>query len=270
MATYAIGDVQGCFTPLQSLLAQIGFSASSDRLWFVGDLVNRGPQSLEVLRFVKNLGASAVSVLGNHDLHLLMVADGQANIHRQDTLGPILDAPDREGLLTWLRGLPLMHAQDGYAMVHAGLLPTWSIPQALALAKETQHALQADTWHALMSQMYGNLPDRWEESESGHARLRIIINAMTRLRVCTADGRMDFNHKGRVEDIPAGYMPWFEVPGRLSADTTVVCGHWSALGLRVQENLLALDTGCVWGGHLSAVRLEDRRIFQVAGLQPAD
>ncbi len=270
MATYAIGDVQGCFGPLQSLLAQIGFRASRDRLWFVGDLVNRGPQSLEVLRFVKDLGASAVSVLGNHDLHLLMVADGQAKVHRQDTLGAILNAPDRESLLAWLRALPLMHAEHGYAMVHAGLLPGWSIRRALDLATETQHALLADTRHALMAQMYGNLPDRWEDSAGGYDRLRIIINAMTRLRVCTADGRMDFSHKGGVEDIPAGFMPWFEVPGRRSADSTIVCGHWSALGLRLQDNLIALDTGCVWGGRLSAVRLEDRRLFQVAGLQPAD
>ena len=270
MATYAIGDLQGCFDSLQELLGEIGFRQAEDRLWFVGDLVNRGPQSLEILRFVMSLGERAVSVLGNHDLHLLMVADGRVKAHRKDTLGAILEAPDRDELLTWLRGLPLMHVDGEYAMVHAGLLPSWSVGQALGLARETERALQGPDWRGLMAQMYGNQPDRWDDALSGFERLRVIINAMTRLRVCTPDGRMEFSHKGAIEDIPPGYMPWFAVPGRKSADTTVICGHWSAIGLLAERNLLALDSGCLWGRRLSAVRLEDRRIYQVSCPKLAD
>ncbi|HKB83090.1 MAG TPA: symmetrical bis(5'-nucleosyl)-tetraphosphatase, partial [Burkholderiales bacterium] len=191
MATYAIGDLQGCFDPLQELLGEIGFSESSDRLWFVGDLVNRGPQSLEILRFVKSLGSHAVSVLGNHDLHLLMVAEGRVKPHRKDTLGAILDAPDRDELLTWLRGLALMHVDGEYTMVHAGLLPSWSVGKALDLARETEGALRGPDWRDLMVQMYGNQPDHWDDALSGYERLRVIINAMTRLRICTPDGRME-------------------------------------------------------------------------------
>jgi bis(5'-nucleosyl)-tetraphosphatase (symmetrical) len=263
MATYAIGDLQGCFASLEALLGEIGFRESADRLWFVGDLVNRGPQSLEILRFVRALGARAVSVLGNHDLHLLMVGEGHVRAHRLDTLDEILDAPDREVLLSWLRALPLMHAEDEYAMVHAGLLPTWSVDEALDLARETEQALQGPDWRALMARMYGNEPDHWSDALSGYARWRVIINAMTRLRICTPDGRMEFRHKGGIDDIPAGYLPWFAVPGRKSANATIVCGHWSAIGMVSQRNLLALDSGCLWGGKLSAVRLEDRRIYQV-------
>ena len=270
MATYAIGDLQGCFGSLQELLGEIGFREAEDRLWFVGDLVNRGPQSLEILRFVKALGERALSVLGNHDLHLLMVAEGHAKLHRQDTLGAVLGAPDRDELLTWLRGLPLMHVDGDYAMVHAGLLPSWSIDKAVELARETEHTLQGSGWRGLMAQMYGNQPDRWDDALSGHERSRVVINAMTRMRVCTVDGRMEFSHKGGVEDSPPGYMPWFAVPGRKSAGSTVICGHWSAIGLRAEENLLALDSGCLWGQKLSAVRLEDRRIFQVRCPKLAD
>ena len=270
MATYAIGDLQGCFDSLQELLGEIGFRETDDRLWFVGDLVNRGPQSLEILRFVKSLGDRAISVLGNHDLHLLMIADGRIKAHRKDTLGAILDAPDREELLTWLRELPLMHADGEYAMVHAGLLPSWNVAKALDLARETETILRGSDWRGLMAQMYGNQPDRWDDTLSGYERARVIINAMTRLRVCTADGRMEFSHKGRIEDIPPGYMPWFTVPGRNSANTTIICGHWSAIGLLIEKNLMALDSGCLWGRRLSAVRLEDRRIFQVSCPKLAD
>ena len=270
MATYAIGDLQGCFDPLLELLAEAGFRDSQDRLWFVGDLVNRGPQSLEILRFVKSMGERAVSVLGNHDLHLLMVAQGRARQHSKDTLGAILDAPDRVELLTWLRSLPLMHAEGEYAMVHAGLLPSWNIAMALDLAREAGLALQGPDWRDLMVQMYGNQPDQWSNHLSGFDRLRVIINAMTRLRICTPDGRMEFSHKGPIGDIPPGYLPWFAVPGRKSASTTVVCGHWSSLGLLTEKNLLALDSGCLWGRRLSAVRLEDRRIFQVPCRKLAD
>ncbi len=263
MATYAIGDLQGCFDPLQELIGEIGFRESEDRLWFVGDLVNRGAQSLEILRFVKSLGDRAVTVLGNHDLHLLMVAEGHAKQHRKDTLGAILDAPDRDELLTWLRGLPLMHSDGEYAMVHAGLLPSWSVGKALDLARETEQALQGSDWRGLMAQMYGNQPDHWDDALSGYDRLRVIINAMTRLRICTPAGHMEFSHKGGIEDIPPGYVAWFAVPGRKSANATIICGHWSAIGLLAQKNLLALDSGCLWGRSLTALRLEDRRIYQV-------
>lgn len=270
MATYAIGDLQGCFDSLQNLLGETGFNASRDRLWFVGDLVNRGPQSLEVLRFVKSLGDAAVSVLGNHDLHLLMVAEGRAKRHKEDTLAGVLSAPDREDLLAWLRRLPMMHTEGEYAMVHAGLLPSWTAAQAVQLGQEVEQALQGPGWPELMVHMYGNQPDRWSDALAGYDRLRVIINAMTRLRVCTAEGRMEFGHKGPLEDIPEGYMPWFAVPGRRSAQSTVICGHWSALGLLAQKNLIALDTGCLWGRRLSAVRLEDRRVFQVGCPKLAD
>jgi bis(5'-nucleosyl)-tetraphosphatase (symmetrical) len=270
MATYAIGDLQGCFGSLQELLGEIGFREAEDRLWFVGDLVNRGPQSLEILRFVKALGDRAVSVLGNHDLHLLMVAEGRVKPHRKDTLGAILAAPDRDELLTWLRGLPLMHAEGEYAMVHAGLLPSWSIGKALDLARESEHALRGPDWHGLMAQMYGNQPDHWDDALAGYERLRVIINALTRLRICTPDGHMDFSYTGPIGDIPQGYLPWFAVPGRRSANATVVCGHWSAMGLLAEKNLLALDSGCLWGRRLSAVRLEDRRIYQVTCPKLAD
>jgi bis(5'-nucleosyl)-tetraphosphatase (symmetrical) len=270
MATYAIGDLQGCFDPLRNLLGAIGFREADDRLWFVGDLVNRGPQSLEILRFVKSLQKNAISVLGNHDLHLLMVAEGQTKQHRKDSLDAILAAPDRDELLAWLRALPLMHVDGEYAMVHAGLLPSWSIAKALDLARETEHALQGSEWRGLTAHMYGNHPDHWDDALAGYDRLRVVINAMTRLRICTPDGRMEFSHKGRIEDIPRGYVPWFAVPGRKSADTTIVCGHWSALGLRAETNLMALDSGCLWGRQLTAVRLEDRRIFQVPCPKLAD
>jgi len=271
MATYAIGDLQGCFDPLQELLGEIGFNESADRLWLVGDLVNRGPQSLEILRFVKSLGDRAVSVLGNHDLHLLMVAEGRARQHRKDTLGAILAAPDRDELLTWLRGLPLMHSDGEYTMVHAGLLPSWSVTQATLLAQEVEAALRGKKFHKFCSHMYGNQPDRWNDSLEGYDRLRVITNAMTRMRVCTPDGKMDFAHKGRVQDIPAGYLPWFEAPNRASRQSTsiIICGHWSALGLQLRDGLITLDTGCLWGGSLTAIRLEDRKVFQQTCAAPA-
>jgi bis(5'-nucleosyl)-tetraphosphatase (symmetrical) len=264
MATYAIGDLQGCFDALKKLLDRCGFNATRDRLWLVGDLVNRGAQSLETLRFVKSLGNRAITVLGNHDLHLLMVAEGRARLHKSDTLDAVLNAPDCEELLAWMRGLAMMHAEDEYAMVHAGLLPAWSVAQALELGNEVEEALQGPDYGALMAHMYGNQPDRWDDRLSGYDRLRVIINAMTRLRICTPDGRMEFSHKGELEDVPEGFIPWFAVPGRKSASATVICGHWSALGLLAEKNLLALDSGCLWGRQLSAVRLEDRRVFQVS------
>lgn len=264
MATYAIGDLQGCFTPLERLLDACSFSPSRDRLWFVGDLVNRGPASLETLRFVRDLGDRAVAVLGNHDLHLLVAAAGHAKIHRGDTLDDILAAPDRDTLLDWLRARPLMHVEDEYAMVHAGLLPPWTVEQSMELAHEAEAALRKKDPTRFYRHMYGNQPTQWNDDLEGWDRLRVIVNAMTRLRICTAEGEMEFTHKGELDDIPAGYMPWFAVPGRRSDTHTVVCGHWSALALKVERRLLALDTGCVWGRELAAVRLEDRKLFRVS------
>jgi len=227
-------------------------------------LVNRGPDSLQTLRFVRDLGPAAVTVLGNHDLYLLMVAYGTVrNRGKDDTIQPILDAPDREALLGWLRTRPLMHMENGFALVHAGLLPGWTVTQARALAREVEGAL-AGPYHAdLLRNMWGSEPAAWRDDLRDYERMRVIINAMTRMRFCTADGLMDFKVKGEVTKAPKGYLPWFEVPGRKSADTTVVFGHWSALGLRVEPKLLALDSGCLWGRELTAVRLEDRAVFQV-------
>ncbi len=264
MSTYAIGDVQGCAESLYRLLEKFSFNQTRDRLWFVGDLVNRGPASLQVLRFVKGLGESAITVLGNHDLHLLCVAAGYTKPHRHDTLEEILAAPDREELLDWLRRLPLMHYERGIALVHAGLLPGWPIADALKLAAEVQAALRGPEYRLFLAKMYGNLPSAWQGSLAGFDRLRVITNAMTRLRVCTLAGDMEFDHKAAPEAAPPGYLPWYDIPDRCSKDTTIVFGHWSALGLKVRDDLLALDTGCLWGGQLTAVRLEDRTIFQVA------
>ncbi len=264
MATYAIGDIQGCFTALTALLDKIGFSAGRDRLWLVGDLVNRGPESLETLRFVRDLGPAATTVLGNHDLYLLMVAHGAIrNRGKDDTLQAVLDAPDRDELLAWLRTRPLMHVEQGYAMVHAGLLPAWTVAQARALAREVEGALAGPGHRDFLHHMWGSEPDAWCDELEGYARLRVIVNAMTRMRFCTAEGVMDFKVKGEVAKAPPGFLPWFEAPGRKSADTPVVCGHWSALGLKLEPTLLALDTGCLWGRELSALRLEDRQLFQV-------
>ncbi|MGE4446766.1 MAG: symmetrical bis(5'-nucleosyl)-tetraphosphatase [Azospira sp.] len=263
MATYAVGDIQGCFASLQSLLEKCSFSPEFDRLWLVGDLVNRGPRSLETLRFVKGLGDRAVTVLGNHDLSLLMAAEGFGKRHRSDTIDDILAAPDRDELLHWLRHQRLMHVQGDYAMVHAGLLPAWSVAEARALAGEVEQALQAENYREFLANMWGSEPGAWDSSLTGWPRLRVIVNAMTRMRFCSPAGEMDFKAKGELSQAPAGYLPWFEVPGRRSAATVLVTGHWSALGLRLEPNLLALDSGCLWGGKLSALRLEDRALFQV-------
>lgn len=264
MSTYAIGDIQGCFEPFLALLDRIGFDRSRDRLWLAGDLVNRGPASLETLRYVRDLGDRAVTVLGNHDLYLLMVAAGAvAKRGRDDTIAPILAAPDRDELLAWLGRQPLLHVENGHAMVHAGLLPGWTVGRARALAAEAEAALQGPAASEFIHNMWGSLPLAWDEALIGWDRLRVVINAMTRMRFCSPAGEMEFRTKGEVANAPPGYLPWFEVPGRASADHAIVCGHWSALGLRVEPGLLALDSGCLWGRELTAVRLEDRAVFQV-------
>ena len=263
MATYAIGDIQGCCGALERLLEAVGFERSRDRLWLVGDLVNRGPDSLATLRLVKGLGEAAVTVLGNHDFHLLAVAAGHAKKHRSDTLDAVLAAPDREELLHWLRQRPMLHVEGSRAMVHAGLLPQWTMAKAQALAREVECELRGEHWERFLAQLYGNQPDTWSEELRGADRLRVVVNAMARMRFCTAAGKIEFRTKGETANAPPGYFPWFDAPGRASRDHTLVCGHWSTLGLVLRADLLALDSGCVWGGSLSAVRLEDRKLFQV-------
>jgi bis(5'-nucleosyl)-tetraphosphatase (symmetrical) len=259
MATYAIGDVQGCFDELQALLGRIGFNAGHDRLWFVGDLVNRGPKSLQVLRFVRELGDRAVVVLGNHDLHLITQYEGFERKRKDDTFDNVLGAPDAKTLADWLRARPMMHVEGNWAMVHAGLLPQWSIGKSLALANEVEQALRAANYRDFLANMYGSKPERWEDALAGWDRLRVIVNAMTRMRFCTPDGAMEFQSAG-IEP-PAGYQPWYD--GRLD-EKPVLFGHWSALGLKLGARIAGLDTGCVWGGALTALRLEDRWLVQVS------
>lgn len=265
MATFAIGDIQGCYDSLCRLLERCAFNPATDRLWLVGDLVNRGPKSLETLRLLKSLGNSALTVLGNHDLYLLMVAEGGAKFRgKDDTLQAIFDAPDCGELLDWLRHQPLCHTEGDYCLVHAGLLPQWTTQQARELAREVEWALQGPQYHEFVTNLWGSEPAGWSDDLRGWQRLRVIVNAMTRMRFCTPDGIMEFKTKGELVKAPAGHLPWFEVPGRKSANQVIVAGHWSALGLKLMPNLLALDTGCLWGGQLSALRLEDRQLFQVA------
>ncbi len=258
MSRYAIGDLQGCDQELRALLKLLKFSADRDRLWFVGDLVNRGPGSLETLRLVRALGDNAVVVLGNHDLHLLAVAYGAQRKRRSDTLDAVLDAPDREQLLEWLSTRALAHGEGPDLMVHAGLVPQWSSAQALALAREVETALARDP-RALFAHMYGDEPDRWSEDLEGAERLRFVINVLTRLRVCTSDGRVDLAMKGEPPPPPAPLRPWFELETRHSRDTRVIFGHWSALGFVQRHGVVGLDTGCVWGGALTAFDLDRER-----------
>jgi len=263
MATYAIGDIQGCFHSFQSLLKKIQFNPALDNLWLVGDLINRGSGSLEVLRWVFDHQSSIVSVLGNHDLHTLVVAEGFVNAHLSDTIQPLLDAPDADTLLSWLRHQPLLHFANDHLMVHAGLLPAWTPSQAQLLGQEVHQALCADNYREFLKHMYGNQPVQWDEALTGWDRLRVITNAMTRLRICSQAGEMEFKFKGELSNRPAGYVPWFEIAGRASADTPVIFGHWSALGLHMANNVYALDTGCLWGGALTALRVDDKAVFQV-------
>lgn len=257
MAVYAIGDVQGCFPSLLSLLNKLSFRPETDTLWFTGDLVNRGPQSLEVLRFVSAL-PNTVVVLGNHDLHLLAVASGQAPVKKHDSFDAILAAPDREALLAWLRQRPLLHHDPrvNYTLVHAGLLPQWDLAMAQQLAREAEHYIERADHNELYTHMYGDTPDHWQNDLGGWARIRIIINAFTRLRYTDRHGRMDLRPKMTPGQQPAGLMPWFEIPDRLSRSARIVFGHWSTLGLLNRDNILALDSGCLWGGRLTAVRLD--------------
>lgn len=263
MAVYAIGDVQGCAEPLQALLGRIGFTPERDRLWFTGDLVNRGPGSLDVLRFVKSLGDAATVVLGNHDLHLLAVWAGQGHLNPGDTLDPVLEAPDVDELMHWLRRRPLLHHDPGlgYLMVHAGIAPEWDLATAIRCARELESALRGPDYVEYLGNIYGNQPDRWSESLSGYERLRYVTNVFTRMRCCDENGALRLDFKGEPGRIPAGYVPWFRVPGRRYRGPTVICGHWSALGFHDGDGILALDTGCLWGGALTAARLDGERLI---------
>ena len=258
MTRYAVGDIQGCDEELQTLLERLKFSADRDQVWFVGDLVNRGPDSLLALRRVRSLGDNAVVVLGNHDLHLLAVAHGARRPRPSDTLEEVLAAPDRDALLEWLITRPLAHAEGADLMVHAGLVPQWTVAGTLALAREVGEALRHDP-RALFEHMYGNEPDRWDERLAGVQRLRFAINVLTRLRVCTADGRVDLGVKGEPPSPPSPLRPWFAHAERASREARVIFGHWSALGLVREHGVIGLDTGCVWGGALSAVDLDSER-----------
>lgn len=260
MSTYAIGDIQGCFLTLQKLLKRIAFDPRRDRLWLVGDLVNRGPRSLEVLRWAQGLGDRIVAVLGNHDLHLLARAAGVTRPKRRDNLENILQALDREALLDWLRQLPLYHREGNLALVHGGLHPAWSLEEAETLAREAETALRGRKSKDALASIYTGRPEGWDPQSSGIPRLQAILHILTRIRICRPDGRLDFEFKGEPETAPKGYLPWYEIPHRRTA--TVVFGHWAALGLRLMPDVLALDSGCVWGRELTALRLEDRKVFQ--------
>ncbi|HZR37158.1 MAG TPA: symmetrical bis(5'-nucleosyl)-tetraphosphatase [Nevskia sp.] len=271
MTTYAIGDLQGCYDTLRRLLDRVHFDPAHDVLWFTGDLVNRGPQSLPTLRYVYRLGAAARTVLGNHDLHLLAVANGGRK-GRRDTLDEILAAPDRDELLDWLRRQPLLLEAPGVAVLHAGLPPQWDLAQARACAREAESVLAGPDYAAFLREMYGDEPAVWDEALRGLPRLRYIINCYTRLRYCGAGGRLDFAHKGSPGTQPEGLLPWFQAPGRRSAGTTLVFGHWSTLG-RVrwpEHQVYGLDTGAVWGGRLTALRLEDWRLLDVPSPRHSD
>ena len=271
MALYLIGDVQGCDEPLQRLLDLIAFSPSRDALVVLGDLVNRGPDSARVLRRMQRYGASARSLLGNHDLHLLAVAYGAQKAGRKDTTADVLAAPDRDPMLDWLRHQHMaLHQKiggDDLLMVHAGVLPQWTVEDTVSLASELESVLRGPAIADFLPVMYGNEPDQWNDALTGADRLRVIVNALTRMRFCTAEGAMEFESKDAVGTAPEGYMPWFDVPARKTATATVAFGHWSTLGWLSRPDLISTDTGCVWGGCLSAVRFgastQDRELIQV-------
>ena len=255
MASYLIGDVQGCDAALGHLLAKIDFSPSRDTLYLLGDLVNRGPQSAQVLRRLMAYGDAAQCLLGNHDLSLLAVAHGRTPAHRNDTMGQVLMAVDRGEMLEWLRARRMAMRAQGWLMVHGGVLPQWDADQVMALAAEVETVLRGPDLVDFLAQMYGNEPAQWDESLQGAPRLRLVVNALTRLRFCTQEGAMDLKATGGLADAPAGTLAWFDVPGRRTAGTPIAFGHWSTLGFLRRPDLVSLDTGCVWGGCLSAFRL---------------
>ena len=255
MSVYLVGDIQGCDASLQRLLEKLSFSPSRDQLFVLGDLVNRGPNSAGTLRRLMGLGAAVQCVLGNHDLHLLAIAAGASKTKRLDTLDNLLNAHDREDMLDWLRHQHMAIHAHGVLMVHAGVLPTWTAAQTMALAQEVEQVLRGPNAADFFHQMYGNQPSSWHEGLVGVDRIRVLVNALTLLRLCSADGVMEFDAKESADQAPAGFLPWFDVPGRLTAQDTVAFGHWSTLGWLDRPDVFALDSGCVWGGCLSALRL---------------
>lgn len=261
MSIYAIGDVQGCYDELQRLLDSINFDPAKDKLWFAGDLVNRGPKSLQVMRFVKSLGSNAISVLGNHDLHLLALSQGNRSHYKHGTLDEILKAPDRDELIHWLRHQPVMyhHKKSGYNLVHAGLPPQWDIPSALQYARELETVLQGSGFHDFCHAMYGNEPAQWSDELKGMERLRFITNCLTRLRYCTPEGKLAMREKGTPGCQTAGIVPWFETPERASRNDRIIFGHWSTLGYRQTDNVWSIDTGCLWGGQLTALKIRKKK-----------
>jgi bis(5'-nucleosyl)-tetraphosphatase (symmetrical) len=260
MSVYAIGDIQGCDEELAALLERIRFQPDRDRIWFTGDIVNRGPGSLAALRRVHAMRDNCIVVLGNHDLHLLAVArSGNRRLKKGDTLDDILSAPDRDRLLDWLQGCPLLHHEPeiGFTLIHAGLPPQWDFTMAATAAHEVEQALAVDPV-ALFEEMYGDQPDRWSDSLTGTERLRFIVNCFTRLRYCDAEGRINLKLKEAPDEVAPPWIPWFRVPGRRSRELRIVCGHWSTLGVFNEENVAGIDAGCVWGGRLCALRLDAR------------
>ena len=267
MPTYAIGDIQGCFQCLQQLLTVIRFSPENDQLWLVGDLVNRGPANLDTLRFIKQLGKAAVVVLGNHDLHLLAVAEGIGKLNKKDTLNDILEAPDRDELIHWLRQQKLVHycKKLNTLAVHAGVPPIWSLDLALKLAAEVESALRSEQYLKLLHTMYGNTPDTWQQSLIGSDRLRIITNYFTRMRFCDAQGKLELSSKAGPEQAPPGYAPWFSFKNPGLGQTRIVFGHWAALmGKTGSDTAIGIDTGCIWGNRLTARCLESGETFSVS------
>lgn len=270
MAIYAIGDVQGCFDELLKLLDIIRFDPSVDQLWFAGDLVNRGPKSLQTLRFVKGLGKSAITVLGNHDLHLLATANHIRKAHGKDTLQTVLEAPDRDELLLWLRQQPLFHYNDDFCLLHAGLPPQWDFAMARKMALKVENVLKSPDYQDFLQHMYGNTPDIWNKNMKGMDRLRFITNCFTRMRYCTLEGQLDFKHKGALTTQPQHLLPWFTVPARASRHLSIIFGHWSTLGYYQKHNCYGLDTGCLWGGELTAIRLGKKiKRYSVKSMQAA-
>ncbi|HEU4500435.1 MAG TPA: symmetrical bis(5'-nucleosyl)-tetraphosphatase [Nitrospira sp.] len=262
MATYAIGDIQGCYKSLHRLLDQIAFDPRSDTLWLVGDLVNRGPDSLLTLRFLKSLGSSVRPVLGNHDLFLLAAAEGIVTLRPKDTIQDVLSADDCSDLTNWLRRQPLHQREGSFFMVHAGLHPRWSIEQAMSFAKEVEGILAGSDYKTLLQELFHGSTPQWDPALKGTERLVAIARVFTRLRTISLAGEMS-SFSGPPEDAPPGFMPWFRIPDRRSNDCTIITGHWAALGLHIEPNILTIDSGCVWGRQLTAVRLEDRAVYQV-------
>lgn len=265
MAIYAVGDIQGCLKPLHCLLEQVGFNKNTDQLWCAGDLINRGPESLETLRFIRSLEQSATIVLGNHDLHLLAAAMGQGRTKAKDTLDEILSAPDKKQLVDWLLQQKLIHTDENqqWVLVHAGIPPIWTVSQALTYAQEVENVLRSDNTNLFFANMYGNEPAVWNESLTGAERWRIITNYLTRMRFCSHNGELELTCKLGADQAPKGYEAWYKLPNKLQPEQTVLFGHWAAInGETNHPQLIALDTGCVWGRTLTLFRLDDRRRFQ--------